>query len=74
MKRHRLSTTPTREALAKLAIGDIVHLDGVIYTAREGVYKRALEEGHALPVDLPAVSAARPPRGSTRTARSRWAR
>ena len=58
MKRHRLSTTPTRDALAKLAIGDIVHLDGVIYTAREGVYKRALEEGHELPADLPAVSAA----------------
>ena len=58
MRTHRLSTTPTREALAELAIGDIVHLDGVIYTAREGVYKRALEEGHALPADLPATSAA----------------
>ena len=58
MRTHRLSTTPTREALAELAIGDIVHLDGVIYTAREGVYMRALEEGHELPVDLPAVSAA----------------
>ena len=58
MKTHRLSTTPTREALGELAIGDIVHLDGVIYTAREGVYKRALEEGHDLPDELPAVSAA----------------
>lgn len=58
MKTHRLSTTPTRDALAKLAIGDIVHLDGLIYTAREGVYKRALEEGEALPANLPADSAA----------------
>ena len=58
MKTHRLSTTPTRKALAALAIGDIVHLDGLIYTAREGVYKRALEEGEALPANLPADSAA----------------
>lgn len=55
---HRLSTTPSREDLEKLALGDIVHLDGVIYTGREGVYKRAIAEGHALPMDLPAESAA----------------
>ena len=58
MNKHRLSTTPTREELSALAIGDIVHLDGLIYTAREGVYKRALEEGEALPANLPADSAA----------------
>lgn len=55
---HRLSTTPGREDLEKLALGDIVYLDGVIYTGREGVYRRAIEEGHALPMDLPAESAA----------------
>lgn len=54
----RLSTTPTTEDLAKLAIGDIVHLDGLIYTAREGVYKRVCEENQAIPMDLPAESAA----------------
>ena len=54
----RLSTNPTDEALAELKLGDIVHLDGAIYTAREGVYMRALEEGHDLPCDLPAESAA----------------
>ncbi len=42
--------------IAGLEIGDIVYLNGVIYTGREGVYKRVLEEGHALPLDLPAVS------------------
>ncbi len=42
--------------IAALEIGDIVYLNGVIYTGREGVYKRVLEEGHALPLDLPAVS------------------
>lgn len=53
----RLSTTPTPEDLAKLKLGDIVYLDGLIYTGREGVYKRALEEGVPLPMDLPAESA-----------------
>ncbi len=42
--------------IAGLEIGDIVYLDGVIYTGREGVYKRVLDEGHDLPLDLPAVS------------------
>ncbi|MGB1176761.1 MAG: fumarate hydratase, partial [Candidatus Puniceispirillaceae bacterium] len=40
----RLSTTPTAEAVAALRLGDIVYLDGLIYTAREGVYMRALED------------------------------
>ena len=40
----RLSTTPDQADLDALALGDIVYLDGLIYTAREGVYMRALEE------------------------------
>ncbi len=55
---HRLSTTPTPGDLVPLGLGDIVHLDGVIYTGREGVYRRAIEEGAPLPMDLPAESAA----------------
>lgn len=55
---HRLSTTPTPEALAELSLGDIVYLDGVIYTGREGVYRRAIEEGEKLPTNLPHESAA----------------
>lgn len=54
----RLSTTPSREDLEKLKLGDIVYLDGLIYTGREGVYMRALEEGVPLPMDLPRESAA----------------
>ena len=54
----RLSTNPTKEALAELRIGDVVYLDGTVYTAREGVYKRALEDKANLPVDLPHRSAA----------------
>ena len=54
----RLSTTPTAEALAELKLGDIVHLDGLMYTAREGVYQRALEEQANSPMELPRDSAA----------------
>ena len=53
-----LRANPTPEALADLSIGDIVYLDGTVYTAREGIYKRVLEDGIAMPLDLPAKSAA----------------
>ena len=42
MRKVRLSTTPTPEALADLRLGDIVYLDGLMYTAREGVYMLSL--------------------------------
>ena len=58
MRKIRLSTTPTDEALAALQIGDIVYLDGIIYTAREGVYMRVIDDGVDLPLDLPMASAA----------------
>ena len=54
----RLSTTPDQADLDALELGDIVYLDGLIYTAREGVYVRALEEDAPLPLELPAMSAA----------------
>ena len=57
-KKIRLSTKPDEAALGSLNLGDIVYLDGVVYTGREGVYKKVVEEGAALPLDLPAVSAA----------------
>ncbi len=56
MKKFRLSTEPDRAALAALSLGDVVHLDGTVYTAREGVYRRVVEDGEALPLDLPAES------------------
>ena len=54
----RLSTTPAPEAIAELRLGDIVYLDGMIYTARESVYKRALEDKANIPMELPRDSAA----------------
>jgi len=53
-----LSTTPTPEAIADLRLGDIVYLDGLMYTAREGVYMRALEQQANIPIELPSQSAA----------------
>ena len=53
-----LSTTPTTEELAQLKLGDIVYLDGLMYTAREGVYMRALEDKANIPMELPSESAA----------------
>ena len=59
--------------LEGLEPGTIVYLDGVVYTGREGVYKKVIADGAALPLDLPALSdanfhcspaAAREPDGS----------
>ncbi len=54
----RLSTTPDKAAPRALELSDIVYLDGTVYTGREGVYKRAIEDGAELPIDLPRESAA----------------
>ena len=54
----RLSTTPTDKAIADLHLGDIIYLDGLMYTAREGVYMRALEDRANIPIELPLKSAA----------------
>jgi len=52
----RLTVPVKPEDLENLEIGTIVYLDGVIYTGREGVYKRVIEEGHDIPLNLPALS------------------
>lgn len=57
-KKIRLKTEPSREDLAQLQLGDVVYLDGTVYTAREGVYRRACEEDIPLPLDLPLESGA----------------
>lgn len=53
----KLSTNPKRSDLEALNLGDVVYLEGVVYTAREGVYKKVLEDGSNFPIDLPKVSA-----------------
>ena len=51
-----LKVPATPEDLATLAPGNVVYLDGAVYTAREGVYRKVLEEGTPLPHDLVRVS------------------
>ena len=57
LKQHRIKLPATADDIAKLEPGNIVFFDGIIYTAREGVYQRVLADGHKLPVeDLAAIS------------------
>ena len=55
-KKVRLKVPVTAEDLAGLKIGTVVYLDGVIYTAREGVYKKIIENGEALPDGVTELS------------------
>jgi L(+)-tartrate dehydratase beta subunit len=56
LRKVRLTTTPSPEDLRNLQLGDLVYLDGVVYTAREGVYKKVIEDGAAPPVPLAELS------------------
>ncbi len=49
LKTVELRLPATRDELAKLEIGTVVYLTGRVYTAREGVYKRAVEDRIPLP-------------------------
>ena len=51
-----LSLPADAEAIAALKLGSVVYLDGIVYTAREGVYQRVLNEGHPLPQELGKIS------------------
>ncbi len=56
LKEVRIKTPVTDEDIAKLELGNVVYLDGVIYTGREGVYQRILGDGIAPPIDLASIS------------------
>jgi L(+)-tartrate dehydratase beta subunit len=56
MKEIRLKAPVSPEDLARLESGMVVYLDGVLYTGREGLYRRVLDEGLKPPVDLAATS------------------
>ena len=50
MKTRRIRLPLTDEDLDGLELGTAVYLDGVVYTGREGLYKRVLDEGLEPPV------------------------
>lgn len=57
MKVVHIALPASAEAIAALEIGSAVYLNGVVYTAREAVYKKVLDEGVAMPVaNLAAIS------------------
>jgi L(+)-tartrate dehydratase beta subunit len=56
LRTRRLETPVTAAALAELELGDVVYLDGVVYTGREGVYQRILGDGMAPPVPLESLT------------------
>ena len=73
LKQIRLRVPASADDLAAIEPGTIVYLDGIVYTGREGVYKKVVDEGAPLPVDLSALgnanfhcspAAAREPDGS----------
>ena len=58
IKKVHLTLPASTEDLRKLEIGTVVYLSGRVYTAREGVYKRTLEEGTGLPASPEALGSA----------------
>ncbi len=51
-----LNLPASGDDIAKLKIGSVVFLNGVVYTAREGVYHKVLNQGVALPEGLTQLS------------------
>src|SRR3989440_1346093 len=48
----RLTTPVSAEAISRLKLGDVVYLDGILYTAREGVYRKVVDLGLGLPASV----------------------
>ena len=51
-----LNAPASADELRKLEIGNVVYIDGVVYTGREGAYRKILDDGMSPPVDLKTVS------------------
>ena len=58
LKTVELQLPATTEDLAKLEIGTVAYLAGRVFTAREGVYKRAVEDGFGMPASREALGIA----------------
>ncbi len=56
MKTQHLQLPVSEADLQTLEVGTVVYLDGVIYTGREGLYRKVIDEGETPPIDLAALS------------------
>ena len=54
----RLKLPAGNEDLRALELGTVVYLEGRVFTAREGAYKRAIEEGFGMPASREALGIA----------------
>ena len=55
MKTKHIQLPITDESLVGLELGTAVYLNGVVYTGREGLYKRVLDEGREPPVPFKSL-------------------
>jgi L(+)-tartrate dehydratase beta subunit len=56
MREVRLTTPVSDADIARLELGDVVYLDGILYTAREGVYRKVVDEDCGLPAGVAALT------------------
>ena len=56
LKTARLTTPVRQDDLRELEVGTVVYLDGVVYTGREGLYRKLLVERATPPVDLASLT------------------
>ena len=56
MREVQLTTPVSEAAIGSLELGDVVYLTGVLYTAREGVYRKVVDEGVPLPAAVTAAT------------------
>lgn len=58
LKTVHLELPATVEQLRALELGTVVYLSGRVFTAREGVYKRVIEDGEGMPAPREALGSA----------------
>jgi L(+)-tartrate dehydratase beta subunit len=58
LKKVQIDLPARTEDLRKLEIGSVAYLNGRLFTAREGVYKRAISDGFGMPAGTDALGTA----------------
>src|SRR2546425_9586578 len=56
MREVQLTAPVSDAAIAALELGDVVYLSGVLYTAREGVYRMVVDRGVPMPAGVREVT------------------